>query len=342
MVKYVLSIDGGGTKIIAGLEILYCIEKELDINISKKFDLIAGVSAGSLLGTAISYYKLPIKTIRNDFLTEDKLYNCLHEALVAKKKSSNISKKKRLKNKLYSILDKERIIFDTKFDDDVFIKNFSRFIPEGPFNIRNKRDPEHETIKNLILTYNISKGEANLWRNWSLPDKNAKNNGHASIKDICLASTSAIPYFKPKKIVYNSLYNLKWQDDYHIDGTFLTPNPSFYAWMESKILWKNEDIKVLSIGNGQKDCKLNVRNFDDWGLYKWSTKGKLDSIIMDGAYIRESNQMNYLLGNNYLRLNGKHNISFDDYSTESNKLLKDFGKTIFDQNKYSLIQFFGL
>ena len=54
MSKYILTIDGGGTRGAFPAAVIELIEKRFGIKFAKKFDLVAGTSTGAIVGAGIA------------------------------------------------------------------------------------------------------------------------------------------------------------------------------------------------------------------------------------------------------------------------------------------------
>jgi patatin-like phospholipase/acyl hydrolase len=69
--KYVLSIDGGGVRILIALQFLYLLEKHIETKLFDKFDCFAGTSAGSILVSLISVAQLSMPEILKIYAYEN-------------------------------------------------------------------------------------------------------------------------------------------------------------------------------------------------------------------------------------------------------------------------------
>merc|ERR1712080_290030 len=64
----ILSIDGGGTRGIVACKMLQALEEGTGQPIHKLFDLICGVSTGSILASLIGFRKMPIEAVEKLYL----------------------------------------------------------------------------------------------------------------------------------------------------------------------------------------------------------------------------------------------------------------------------------
>jgi patatin-like phospholipase/acyl hydrolase len=95
----ILTIDGGGIRGIYPAHILACIKERLNIDITGKFDLIAGTSTGSIIAAGIATKIDPLKIVelykeegKHIFKKKGLLPDNLKAALYSRYKSNHLSK----------------------------------------------------------------------------------------------------------------------------------------------------------------------------------------------------------------------------------------------------------
>ncbi|MXY50132.1 MAG: patatin-like phospholipase family protein [Gemmatimonadetes bacterium] len=118
--------------------------------------------------------------------------------------------------------------------------------------------------------------------------------GNLLLSKVILASCSAPTFFDPTDI------------DGHlvVDGGLWANNPSIISLSEaiSKFNREVKDVKILSIGTGQKTESIYARQ-KHWGLLTGWGGVKLVTYFLDLQSQASKNMAELVLGNNYLRLN---------------------------------------
>ena len=161
----ILSIDGGGIRGIYPACILWHMEKRLEIDLFKTFDMIAGTSTGSIIAAGIAVEMSPADIV--------KMY---------KEYGAKIFMKKR--NFLYSVMCDSR--YEAQYLDDVLSDVF--------------HDMRLGSIKKplLIPATDISNGCVHVLKSGYSDDFTRDTD--VLVKDAILASCSAPIYFDPHKL----------------------------------------------------------------------------------------------------------------------------------------------
>lgn len=159
--KHILSLSGGGSSGYIHACFIEKIQQELGVNIVEVVDLIAGVSAGSIIGTMLSL----------NFSIDEIKYNFKYatEKLV---KSGN----------------KYRIIYSTIYKKNVYTDIIRDYLHDKTMEDLNKPLMVH------ALQVNYPNLKTKIWKSWKDDDKSVK------LVDV-IASSSAVPGgFPPHQI----------------------------------------------------------------------------------------------------------------------------------------------
>jgi len=360
-VKYVISIDGGGIRSRITYEILKCIEKEYDINIGKKFDLISGVSAGAVLSVLLAYNNINVESTI-DCLFEKRILDIIFTKNVKQfnsaepEDSSNLNRFMNImsNNVLYPIRslkklgkklgnEKFKLLFDSKYKNR-FREIYGYFMNNIDFDFDESDETQSKGLINkkrcMILTYNLTQDTPNMWRNWENFDSSV--DVKPKICDLIAATSAAVPYFPPSKIKYNTLIDPTTTDDYHIDGAFVNNNLSFYSWVEAQKLWPNSRIKILNLSSGyrKKDTNYSDVEMNNWGLYNWVTSGNIVDILCNSSSTLDAEYMTKMMGDDFVRITGTTKFDFLKHDDGVLDEMAKTGREWFNENKKSLDIFF--
>lgn len=131
------------------------------------------------------------------------------------------------------------------------------------------------------------------------------------------ASSAAPTFFDPKII---KIYGM---DTMQIDGGIICNNPAFYAYMTAKHLHKHKNIRILSMGTGEKPFTKKDPN----SLNKKSFMAMKDEFMMNMDTYTADNLLNHTLSaQNYLRLQIPTTLPMDKKDPVSIQALKDKGE----------------
>lgn len=286
--KHILSIDGGGARILIAIYFLHCLELYLKKKIIKKiaeesldsenseeiseeisihdyFDIYAGTSSGAMLISCLSHLKKDLDFIRNEIFSKSNM------------------EKMFLKN--YWPL--SYFGLDTKYSSKGKTKLIKKYNPENlQMNSTNKIA--------LIIGYNVSQSTPMFFKSYEV---NMFSNDLNTIVDISSAAPSYFPLIQFK----NEKTNI---NEFGCDGGIVSLNPTDCILADAIKLYPNDKFKVLSLGLGSYSFdKKGINN--NWGQLQWLFKGH----IIDRLSTTNTKTVDYRtkvfcksLGHEYLRI----------------------------------------
>lgn len=131
---------------------------------------------------------------------------------------------------------------------------------------------------------------------------------HASIRVVdAVDASSAAPVYFPTVNVAG-----RWL----IDGGVVANNPTLCAYAEAKLLWPNEELRILSVGTGKRTRPISGPASREWGAIGWMTHDFL-GVVMDESVVEY--QARTLIGDDHLRVNSE--------LTEETQVLDDLDET---------------
>jgi len=214
MTKYILSVDGGGIRGIIPALILAEIEKRARKPISQIFDLMAGTSTGGIVVAGLCK--------KDD--QGDPQYSANDLVELYREYGSYIFKSSFFRQSILSWFNCAQYPH----------KNIESILEEyfGDDTLQN-------TLSNLLITsYDIHNNYPFFFKSWK-EDKN-----FIKLKDALRATTAAPTYFAPKYL------EVKQEKRVLVDGGVFANNPAACAYANSKKLFPNEEIVLVSIGTG--------------------------------------------------------------------------------------------
>ena len=322
--KVLLSIQGGGTRGIASAVFLRRLEEELISRYGGTLQDYIHSYSGTSIGSIIATYLATGRTAGNmvDILTQRRFLDMVLTKHILNQIFGWIPGIKYLIPQ-YVGHPKTRVINEL-IGEDLYLSDVSRDL--------------------MIITYNITKRTLTSWNNFddSLLDPNL-----ASLID---ASSAAPGYFPSIMIktregggqssAHYTIPGLSYPDadDYHIDGGVGASCPVSVSYFMLKKKYPDEDIKVLSIGNGYQTGAIWHGHGTTLG---WLTGGLQYSIVDAPTQIYNSEA--FLSSNAFMRvdvpisdgMSGKVDASSVD---EIVKLI-DLGNSMFDQYGEEAIRF---
>lgn len=171
----------------------------------------------------------------------------------------------------------------------------------------------------LVVTYDVERRESAV----------LKSNHPEHVNFIAaevIDASSAAPIYFPTVPVGN-----RWL----IDGGVVANNPSLCAYAEALKLWRNEEIRLLSVGTGRRTRKISGKNSRDWGALGW-IRHDLLGIVMDESVV-EYQARTFLDDSTYLRVNSDLTREtgvlddLDETSQDNIDALKRLGRNWFEQ-----------
>ncbi|CCD74151.1 PNPLA domain-containing protein [Caenorhabditis elegans] len=220
---HVLSIDGGGTRGMMGLEVLEKIEKLSGKKICELFDMICGVSTGSIIAALLTAKGYSVKECREVYM--------------------DVSKRLFSQGKFQGSMG--LILKHSYYNTNLWISILKQMIGEDITMINTSRKLHTPRLAIVSSIVNLPTIQPYIFRNYDHPA--GRDSHYRGGADHCLwtaiqASAAAPLYFSEVK-----LDNLLLQD-----GGVYANNPTAIAYHEAKLLWPDENVNcVVSVGNGR-------------------------------------------------------------------------------------------
>ncbi|VDK17280.1 unnamed protein product [Anisakis simplex] len=270
----ILSIDGGGTRGMMGLEVLQALEDALGgPKVAEMFDHIVGVSTGGIIAILLGAKKYSIKHCKE-------IYMSISKDLFTQGRFSGVS------GLLLS-----HSYYNTKKWIDILIKA----IGDDWTILDSCRSLNAPKLSIISCVVNASMLQPYIFRNYEYPpgrDGHFRGDCRDMIWQALQASTAAPGYFE--EVLLGSVL--------HQDGGVLANNPTAIALHEARMLWPNERFQcVVSVGNGHHVNELDTTHIK-------SSTGVQEKItrIVDSATDTELVHLcmhDLLPANTYFRLN---------------------------------------
>jgi patatin-like phospholipase/acyl hydrolase len=306
--KFGLSIDGGGSRIVASLHFLKKIEERYNKPIFELFDYFAGTSSGGMVSLLIITGNSATECVNN-------IYTRKNMKKIMTKWSWWYHTPFRPK---YSSSGKRGII--DKYAPDIKIKDLKKPVFISTYCL-DTRQPiihtNHPTVINSIK---------------QPLDETAEN----SIRDVADATSAAPTYFPSVFIEAEK----KW----HIDGGLAaTNNPSVVLFSRMNEELSIDDIKILSVGTGELCKPLDGKKSKKWGALGWISHNIID-IMLNSPGKMSSIMTKTLLDDNYIRIQsslGDIDEKLDNLEEDNLNKLKNLGEKWFMDNIEKLDLFFN-
>ncbi|KAK6110588.1 Patatin-like phospholipase family protein [Brugia pahangi] len=226
----VLSLDGGGTRGVLGLDILQALENNLKgSKVVEVFDLIVGVSTGAIIGALLAAKRLPVGKCKEVYIE-------ISRELFSQGKFSGMSGL--LLSHAYYNTEKWKQILKNVIGEDTLLEICGRW--------------ETPMLSIVACTVNTPTLQPYIFRTYGHPNESESHyRGGCNHKawEALQASAAAPGYFQEV-----SLGPLLYQD-----GGVLTNNPTALAVHEARMLWPHERIQcVVSVGNGKNVSEVEL------------------------------------------------------------------------------------
>ncbi|WP_349966876.1 patatin-like phospholipase family protein [Wolbachia endosymbiont of Armadillidium arcangelii] len=298
MTKYILSVDGGGIRGIIPAIILAEIEKRARKPIAEIFDLVAGTSTGGIVVAGLCKKDKP-QYSANDLVEFYQEYG------------SYIFKSSFFRRSILSWFNCTQYphknieyVLHKYFGDDVF-KN---------------------TLSNVLITsYDIHNNCPFFFKSWK-EDRN-----FIKLRDVLRAATAAPTYFAPKYLKINQ------KEMVLVDGGVFANNPAACAYANSKKLFPNEEIILVSIGTGRLSNRIKYRKL---GKIAWIKP------LLNVMFASSLDVVNYQLGNvmddRYIRIQSQLTIAsaeMDNVTPENIKCLQQEANAMIEDNQEVIDKF---
>ncbi|MDR0773497.1 MAG: patatin-like phospholipase family protein [Wolbachia pipientis] len=304
MIKYILSVDGGGIRGIIPAIILAEIESRTKKPIFQIFDLIAGALTGGIIIAGL--YK------------KDKRGNPQYSAndLVElyREYGSYIFKSSFFRRSILSWFNCAQ--YPHKNIESILDKYF------GDDTLQN-------TLSNLLITsYDIHNNCPFFFKGWK--EDNIK------LKDALRATTAAPTYFIPKHLKIDQI------DRVLVDGGVFANNPAACAYASGKRLFPNDDIIILSIGTGRTTRSLKYTNSRRFGKIGWIKP--LLHVMFSSSLDAVNYQLDQVIDDKYIRIQSQLKIAsaeMDNITLKNIKSLQQEASTMIEDNQKLINKFCG-
>ncbi len=302
MIKYILSVDGGGIRGIIPAIILAEIEKRARKPIAEIFDLVAGTSTGGIVvaGLCKKDQQGNPQYSANDLV---ELYQ---------KYGAYIFKSSFLRRSIFSWLNCAQyphknieFVLDKYFGDDTLQSTLSNV---------------------LIASYDIHNNCPFFFKSWR-EDRN-----FIKLKDALRATTAAPTYFVPKYLKINQ------KEMVLVDGGVFANNPAACAYASGKRLFPNDDIVLLSIGTGRTD--RSIANSRRLGKISWIKP--LLHVIFSSSLDAVNYQLDQVIADKYIRIQSQLKIAppdMDNITSKNIRSLQQEAKTMIEDNQELIEKF---
>lgn len=222
-----LSIDGGGTRGMMGLEVLEQLEQISGKKICELFDLVIGVSTGSIIASLLIGKGYSVGECRT-------VYTDVSKRLFAQNRLTGVS---------------GVVLNHSYYDTKKWVKILKEIIGEDTTIIETSKTcvPRLSIVASIV---NSPVLQPYIFRNYEAPagrDSHYRGSTGYYIWQAIQASAAAPLYFEEVKL---GNYVLQ-------DGGVIANNPTAIGIHEAKLLWPEERLHcVVSVGNGRSICDL--------------------------------------------------------------------------------------
>ncbi|WP_341819966.1 patatin-like phospholipase family protein [Wolbachia endosymbiont (group A) of Cydia strobilella] len=302
MIKYILSVDGGGIRGIIPAIILAEIEKRTRKRVAEIFDLIAGTSTGGIVvaGLCKKDEQGNPQYSANDFVELYQEYG----AYIFKSSFWRRSIASWLNGAQYSYKNIEFIL--DKYFGEITVADVS---------------------SNLLLTsYDIQNNCPFFFKSWK--------EGNIKLKDVLRAATAAPTYFAPKYLKINH------KEMVLVDGGVFANNPAACAYASGKRLFPNDDILLLSIGTGRTDRSIEYANSKRFGKIGWIKP--LLNVMFASSLDAVNYQLDQVIADKYIRIQSQLKIAspdMDNITLKNIKFLQQEANAMIEENQKVIEKF---
>jgi patatin-like phospholipase/acyl hydrolase len=265
----VLAIDGGGIRGIIPATILTEIQKRLNMELFKVFDLIAGTSTGGIIALGIG-----TKCKNNGPYSPSELVD------LYVRNGPEIFKK--------NFLTPERQVVLPKYSPDALQSALVQFFHDTEF--RTALTPL------LISSYDLQGQLPFFFKSHRIAGDPTFN---WKLTEIARATSAAPTFFPPLHLTRDG-------EDYAlVDGGVFVNNPSMAAYAEARTLYRDApQFIVVSVGTGDRQDQISYASAKDWGLLGWAKQ--IVPVFMDSVSEAVDYELKALPGCTYYRLQVPH------------------------------------
>ena len=304
--RFVLSIDGGGIRGIIPAMVIAHLERQTGKPASELFDLIVGTSTGGILALGLS------------------LQDAVGQPLLAAKRMVALYERHGAEIFEQSLWRKLRTVGG--IFEEAYSHKALEAVLEHYFGDRTLSDCG---VPAMVTSYDIQNRCTVFMKSWHAD--------HAALlcSDAARATSAAPTYFEPA--------SLQWAEGNRtlIDGGVYMNSPAVSAYAETRKLFPNEPIAMLSLGTGELTRPIPYEEARTWGSALW-VMSVLDCMF-DGAAKAADHQMRLFLGEEYQRLQATLTYASDDMDDASKgniRNLKQTAREMISENQAELARFF--
>lgn len=300
----VLSIDGGGIRGIIPALVLAELERRAERRIHELFDLIAGTSTGGILACALCAPD-PVPAEQLVALYEDEGPTIFDRSL-------------------WQRIHSAEGLLDEKYDADALDAALERFLGAKRLS---------EAVPDLIVpAYDMSAPGPYFFKSRKARESPATDDFPLSV--VARATSSAPTYFEPLEAPGRAL----------VDGGVFAVNPAMSAFAEVLRFPPTADVRLLSLGTGQRTRKRTFDEIADWGLIEWA-RPILD-VVFDGVSDAVDYQLRHALRDGrYWRLQvelDRASDALDDAGEENLRLLRGHARDLIARSSDELDEIAGV
>jgi patatin-like phospholipase/acyl hydrolase len=191
-------------------------------------------------------------------------------------------------------------LLDEKYDAGALDRALERFLSD-----KRLADTKPDL---LIPSYNMGEPGPYFFKS-----RKAREEGEDFALSIVARATSAAPtYFEPLPVA----------DQVLVDGGVFAANPAMCALAEVLRSGPLDDVRLLSLGTGQRTRQRTFADVKDWGLVEWARP--IIDVVFDGVSDAVHYQLLHALGEErYWRLQTELTLASDDLDDASADNLRD-------------------
>ena len=298
----ILSLDGGGIKGIFPAAVLSCLEQEYleGKSVGDYFDLIAGTSTGGILALGLGA-GLTADEILRMYLDEG------HRVFPSKERG---------------LVGRARRLVSAQYDRGPLDELLNQRL--GGKTLRESK------YRLLIPSTEGRNGEVWVFKTPHHPDY--KLDGDALMASVAAATSAAPTYFTPFE---RGGYT-------YLDGGIWANNPTMTALVEalSCFTTRREDVRILSIGCGEKPFQMTQGQASKSGMVHWRS---VIEVAMHLQSVTAVNQAGLLIGRDRVtrldRPDGYEPIDLDDWK-KAKDMLPEEAREVAQQNAQQLLETF--
>jgi patatin-like phospholipase/acyl hydrolase len=309
----ILSLDGGGIYQMTAAMTLAELERRTGRRIAELFDLVAGTSAGALLGLACL---VPNAGGGSRYAAADILTLYEEEADTA------------FQSSLWRWLKTLGGLIDEKYEATGLESALAEVFGETGLC---------ESVRaTMIPAYDIDHDVPYFFRAHRARDDAAHD---FQMRDVVRAATAAPAYFPPARIESAAGHTLSC-----IDGGVVAFNPALWAYLEARAWWPdNPDVVIASFGQTRRDHGLKYDKVLGWGRVNWVSP--IFELMCDAGSVSVNAQVRRLLEDSWQRpryfrfdavIDRPKVATLDDLSSENLRKVSASGRDLLQRESAKL------